>query len=74
MIVFGHRRARVARDLGINVRAVVKPLADIEHVIAQGQENTARADLSFIEKSLFARKLDHERNDQGNGQISSDDR
>ena len=57
MIVFGHRRARVARDLGINVRAVVKPLADIEHVIAQGQENTARADLSFIEKSLFARKL-----------------
>lgn len=57
MIVFGHRRAKVARDLGINVRAVVKRLADIEHVIAQGQENTARADLSFIEKSLFARKL-----------------
>lgn len=57
MIVFGHRRAKIARDLGLNVRAVVKPLADIEHVIAQGQENTARADLSFIEKSLFARKL-----------------
>lgn len=57
MIVFGHRRAKVARDLGVNVRAVIKPLADIEHVIAQGQENTARADLSFIEKALFARKL-----------------
>lgn len=57
MIVFGHRRAKAARDLGINVRAVVKPLADIEHVIAQGQENTARADLSFIEKALFAQKL-----------------
>lgn len=57
MIVFGHRRAKVARDLGINVRAVVKPIADIEHVIAQGQENTARADLSFIEKALFAQKL-----------------
>lgn len=57
MIVFGHRRAKVARDLGINVRAVVKPLADIEHVIAQGQENTARADLSFIEKALFGRRL-----------------
>src|SRR5690606_15982500 len=39
------------------VKAVVKPLADIEHVIAQGQENTARADLTFIEKALFARKL-----------------
>lgn len=57
MIVFGHRRAKVAKDLGITVRAVIKPLADIEHVIAQGQENTARADLSFIEKALFALKL-----------------
>lgn len=57
MIVFGHRRAKVARELGIQVKAVIKPLADLEHVIAQGQENTARADLTFIEKSLFARKL-----------------
>jgi ParB family chromosome partitioning protein len=57
MIVFGHRRARVARELGIPVRAVVKPLEDIAHVIAQGQENTARADLTFIEKALFAKKL-----------------
>jgi ParB family transcriptional regulator, chromosome partitioning protein len=57
MIVFGHRRAKVARELGIKVRAIIKPLADIEHVVAQGQENTARADLSFIEKALFARKL-----------------
>lgn len=57
MIVFGHRRAKVARDLGIKVRAVIKRVADIEHVIAQGQENTARADLSFIEKALFARNL-----------------
>lgn len=31
MIVFGHRRARVARELGIPVRAVVKPLEDIAH-------------------------------------------
>lgn len=57
MIVFGHRRAKVARELGIKVRAIVKPLADIEHIVAQGQENTARADLSFIERALFARKL-----------------
>ncbi len=57
MIVFGHRRAKVARELGIDVRAVVKPMADITHVIAQGQENTARANLSFIEKALFAKKL-----------------
>lgn len=57
MIVFGHRRAKVARELGLKVRAVIKQIEDIEHVIAQGQENTARADLSFIEKALFARRL-----------------
>ena len=57
MVVFGHRRLRVARELGIPVRAVVKPLEDIAHIIAQGQENTARSNLSFIEKALFARKL-----------------
>jgi ParB family chromosome partitioning protein len=57
MIVFGHRRARAARELGIPVRAVVKNLEDIAHIVAQGQENTARANLSFIEKALFAKKL-----------------
>ena len=57
MIVYGHRRAKAARELGLNVRAVIKPLEDIAHVIAQGQENTARASLTFIEKALFARKL-----------------
>lgn len=57
MIVFGHRRARAARELGINVRAVVKNVEEIAHIIAQGQENTRRADLSFIEKSLFAARL-----------------
>lgn len=57
MIVFGHRRARAAREIGIPVRAVVKPLEDIAHVIAQGQENSARADLTFIERALFANKL-----------------
>jgi ParB family transcriptional regulator, chromosome partitioning protein len=57
MIVFGHRRARVAKELGVPVRAVIKNLEDIAHIVAQGQENTARANLSFIEKALFAKKL-----------------
>ncbi|MEO3388320.1 plasmid partitioning protein RepB [Mesorhizobium sp. CAU 1741] len=57
VIVYGHRRAKAARQLGVAVRAVIKPLEEISHVIAQGQENTARADLTFIEKALFARKL-----------------
>lgn len=57
MVVFGHRRVRVARALGRPVRAVVKEMDDVAHVLAQGQENTARADLSFIEKALFAKNL-----------------
>ncbi|MBV2144968.1 plasmid partitioning protein RepB [Falsochrobactrum sp. TDYN1] len=58
MIVFGHRRVRVAQELGIKVRAVVKPLADLEHILSQGQENSARANLSFIERVLFAARLE----------------
>ncbi|NKF33252.1 ParB/RepB/Spo0J family partition protein, partial [Pseudomonas sp. BGM005] len=42
-VVFGHRRLRAARELGRNVRAVVKAIDDRTHVIAQGQENSARA-------------------------------
>lgn len=56
-IAFGHRRARAAKELGRPVRAVVKKLDDRDHVIAQGQENSARADLSFIERTMFADKL-----------------
>jgi ParB family transcriptional regulator, chromosome partitioning protein len=57
MIVFGHRRTRAAKELGIPVRAVVKNLEAIAHIVAQGQENSRRANLSFIEKALFAAKL-----------------
>ncbi|AZO32377.1 plasmid partitioning protein RepB [Mesorhizobium sp. M1B.F.Ca.ET.045.04.1.1] len=58
MVVFGHRRLRAASELGRKVRAVVKTLEDLDHVIAQGQENSARANLSFIEKVVFAQQLD----------------
>lgn len=58
MVVFGHRRLRAASELGRQVRAVVKTLEDLDHVIAQGQENSARANLSFIEKVVFAQQLD----------------
>nr|WP_278116273.1 plasmid partitioning protein RepB [Mesorhizobium sp. WSM4875]WIE94718.1 plasmid partitioning protein RepB [Mesorhizobium sp. WSM4875] len=57
MIVFGHRRCRVAKILGRKINAVVRDLEDRDHVIAQGQENSARADLSFIEKAVFASGL-----------------
>jgi len=56
-IVFGHRRARAAQDLGRPVRAVLKAMSDADHVIAQGQENSARENLSFIERAMFAQRL-----------------
>ncbi|MEO9737689.1 MAG: plasmid partitioning protein RepB [Roseobacter sp.] len=58
MIVFGHRRWKVAKELGLKVRSVIKSIEDIGHVIAQGQENSARSNLSFIEKSMAATKLE----------------
>ncbi|WP_429819182.1 plasmid partitioning protein RepB [Ensifer sp. B1-9] len=57
MVVFGHRRLRAAKALERKVRAVVKDLKDSDHVVAQGQENTARANLSFLEKALFAAEI-----------------
>lgn len=56
-IVFGHRRARAARELGRKVKAVVRTITNDEHVIAQGQENSARENLSFIERAFFAQRL-----------------
>ncbi len=61
---FGHRRIRAARELGLNVRAVIRALSDTDLVIAQGIENSARQDLSFIERAVFALRLEragHER-------------
>ncbi|WP_313195980.1 plasmid partitioning protein RepB [Shinella zoogloeoides] len=57
MVVFGHRRLRAAKALSRKVRAVVKDLKDSDHLVAQGQENSARANLSFIEKALFAAEI-----------------
>ena len=57
MVVFGRRRLKAARLLGRKVRAVVKALSDKDHVVAQGQENSARANLTFIERAVFADAL-----------------
>ncbi|MFB0493677.1 ParB family chromosome partitioning protein [Methylobacterium sp. OAE515] len=57
-VAFGHRRLRAAVALGRPVRAMVKPLSDAELVVAQGQENNAREDLSFIERASFALTLE----------------
>ncbi|WP_202397207.1 plasmid partitioning protein RepB [Teichococcus coralli] len=57
-VAFGHRRLRAAAELGRPVRAVVRPLSDRDLVLAQGQENSARANLSFIERARFAHRLE----------------
>ena len=57
-VAFGHRRLRAARELGIKVKAVVRTLSDEQLVIAQGQENSGRTDLTFIERARFAARLE----------------
>jgi len=71
MVVFGHRRLRVAKELGRKVRAVVKKMGDREHVLALGQENSARANVPFIERAHFAADLARLRYDEDNATILS---
>ena len=56
-VAFGHRRLRAVSELGLPVRAVVRDLTDEQLVVAQGQENNEREDLTFIEKARFAYHL-----------------
>jgi ParB family chromosome partitioning protein len=63
-IVYGRRRVAALKELGQKVKAMVRDLNDHDLAIVQGQENTARKDLSYIEKCNFARQLrdaDYER-------------
>lgn len=57
-IAYGRRRLRAAAKLGLKIKAIVQTLDDNELVIAQGKENLDRQDLSFIEKALFAYRLE----------------
>jgi len=53
-IVYGRRRLSAAKVLGIKFRAIMRDLTDDEAIVYQGEENTNRNDLSFIEKCAFA--------------------
>jgi len=52
-IVYGRRRLLACREIGQKVRATVMVMTDEEAIIAQGVENNARQDPSFIERALF---------------------
>jgi ParB family chromosome partitioning protein len=53
-IVFGRRRLAAVKALGLKFRAIVRDLSDDQAIVFQGEENTNRNDLSFIEKCAFA--------------------
>jgi ParB family chromosome partitioning protein len=57
MVVFGHRRLRAAKELKRKVRAIIREIKDRDHVVAQGQENSARENLTFIERARYAAAL-----------------
>lgn len=57
-VVYGHRRLAAVRKLGAPVLAEIVQLSDRDLAIAQGLENSARQDLSWIERALFAVRMD----------------
>lgn len=56
-VVYGRRRVAALKALGQPVKALIRDLDDRALILAQGQENTARKDLTFIEKANFARQM-----------------
>lgn len=56
-VVYGRRRLAALKRLGQPVKALIRDLDDRALVLAQGQENTARKDLTFIEKANFVRQM-----------------
>ncbi|MDE1996831.1 MAG: plasmid partitioning protein RepB [Rhizobiaceae bacterium] len=57
-VAYGHRRLQAIKLLGRKVLAIVRKLDDADVVIAQGIENSARRNLSYIERALFAFNLE----------------
>jgi len=52
--IYGRRRLRACRELGIKVKANVQEIDDATALLAKGLENAARRNLSFYEKARFA--------------------
>lgn len=52
-IVFGRRRLAAAKLLGIKFKAIARELSDEDAIVLQGEENSNRKDLSFIERCLL---------------------
>ena len=57
-VIYGHRRLRAARELQRPIKALILEMSDRDLVVVQGIENAARQDLSWIERALFAWRMD----------------
>ena len=57
-LAYGHRRWRAASELGRPLKAIVTVLSDADLAVMQGLENSARQDLTWIERALFAARMD----------------
>ncbi len=59
LLVYGRRRLEAVRssERVTKVRAMIAAMDDADAIKAQASENTARRDLSFIERALFAQEL-----------------
>jgi ParB family chromosome partitioning protein len=57
-VIYGRRRIAACREIGIFVRAHVAEFDDRQALVAQGLENAARLENSFIERARFAAQLD----------------
>ena len=57
-VAYGHRRLAAVKEIGAQVRTVVRALSDEQLVVSQGQENNSRTDLTYIERCYFASRLE----------------
>lgn len=57
-VIYGHRRVRAAKELGRPVKALVLEMSDRDLAIAQGIENSERQDLTWIERAVFAWRME----------------
>ena len=55
--IYGRRRLKACRELGIKVRANGQDIDDATALLAKGLENAARRNLSFYEKARFAEAI-----------------
>jgi len=57
-VIYGHRRLRAAKELGLPIKAIVLDMTDRDLVVSQGIENASRQDLTWIERAMFAERMD----------------